>query len=95
MHRPLPVARKAPPLLSPEEKQYRHLQTQADILGNLARGYRAQGDAELANTTTARADALRAEAREVIRPFVERETEAAWNSGRPSPIADRLIAYSR
>jgi hypothetical protein len=38
---------------------------------------------------------LRAQARDVIRPFVERETEAARLARRPSPIAARLIEYSR
>jgi hypothetical protein len=95
MRRPLSARRKAAPLLSPDEKQYRHLNTKADICDSLARGYRAQGDTELADANQREAARLRAEAREVIRPFVERETEAAKLKGRPSPIADRLIAYSR
>jgi hypothetical protein len=100
MHRPshgLPASsrRPAPELLSPEEKRYRILNTQADILCNLARGYRARATAELADANVAQAAKLRAEAKEVIRPFVERETEAAKLMRPPSPIADRLIAYSR
>ncbi|HYD07185.1 MAG TPA: hypothetical protein VEC60_15720 [Reyranella sp.] len=95
MRRPLPVRRPAPPALSPDEKQYRHLNTKADILCNLARGHRAMGDNELAEANEAEAARLRAEAKEVIRPFVERETEAARLARRPSPIAARLAAYSR
>jgi hypothetical protein len=92
---PLRARRPAPELLSPEEKQYRYLNTKADILANLARGQRAMGDNELADDNTREVEALRAQAKEVIRPFVERETEAAKNNRQVSPIADRLAAYSR
>jgi hypothetical protein len=87
MRRPLPVAPPAPPLLSPEEKQYRHLNTKADILCNLARGYRAQGDSELA-------DANRAEARTAARPGqgrhppLRRARDRSREAG-PPPLADR------
>jgi hypothetical protein len=93
MHRPLPARRAAAPLLSPEEQQYRHLNTKADILTTLARGHRAMGDAELAEANEREAAALRDRAKAVIRPFVERETEAANNARRPSPIAARLATY--
>jgi hypothetical protein len=93
----LPASVRLPPApaLSPDEKQYRHLNTKADICDSLARGYRAQGDFELADANQREAARLRAEAKDVIRPFVERETEAAKHKGRASPIAARLIAYSR
>jgi len=95
MRRPLPVRRPPAPALSPDEKQYRHLNTKADICDKLARGYRAQGDTELADANQREAARLRAEAKDVIRPFIERETEAAKLKGRASPVADRLAAYSR
>jgi hypothetical protein len=95
MRRPLPVRRPAPPALGPEEREYRHLNNRADILCSLARGHRAMGDGELADANETEAAQLRAQAKDVIRPFVQRETETARNHGRPSVIAGRLAEYSR